>query len=233
MDNVEGINIESAKNSIMEYYNVSKAVLNNLYDVASNFLYGLKEVWASPNAVDFSQKFQNATSSLSQSFKIKVNHTLIGLFSAGAAICNAHGVAHEWHNAGLDGLNVGDESFAVYGQVCEEKRNGTTGMVVQNVKLLVDELNNNIKQLSNSLNDLPSSVAFYSADGSLISSYQTGKEQFVEAFSRLFEQTNTKINEYIETETDNILIASSTAFSNIEESSHDDTDAILNTENFF
>ena len=202
MDGFTGLNIEGAHVQIENFYDTAYDVMAEIMDLEDMFLHDLRSKWASPNAVEFSVMTQNKISELYSTFVTYVNHIVHGANDAGRTLAVANGAS--WSDVNLMD-RFGNDGIA--GEPCLETLNGTTGMAVENVKIISDAFVTGMKNVLNTLNSVPTSISFYDANGDLLSSYSTGINKFSSQIENLTNSIVNTLKQYIETETNNILLA--------------------------
>ena len=80
-------------------------------------------------------------------------------------------------------------------------------MAVENVKIIRDVFIQKIMGGMDELSAVPKTISFYSTDGSLMNSYQTGIDTIISNFSNELVSIKESLNNFIETEANNIILA--------------------------
>ena len=204
MDGFTGLDIGKARSQLQNFNDMAYDGFYKIYNAAQTFLQEIGKNWASPNAVSFSNDFSSKFSSILSDFQTKVYHAINGCNAAGRALANANGAS--WSD-----VSCTLSSDCSFGAGCSETLNGATGMVVDNVKTFRDELKANIESGVETVSFMPRAIDFYSTDGSLVSAYSTGIDKIAEAIKSACDEEYNIISGYIDTETNNIMIAKNSA----------------------
>ena len=211
MDDFTGLDIGKAKSEIL---NFKESALNAEKTITSSlkvFFNELSKKWASPNAVDFTSEYTTKFANEVQNLRTSIFHVINGAIDAGNILARANGAnflsAIDSLAQALYGISPGQEAYAPEFAKCRETLNGATGMAVENVKIIRDVFIQKIMGGMDELSAVPKTISFYSTDGSLMNSYQTGIDTIISNFSNELVSIKESLNNFIETEANNIILA--------------------------
>lgn len=205
-----GLDIQKSRKQIEKFSESGIKAYKEIVQAAYDFSSGLSEKWASPKAVEFSETFREKMSGIQNDFMTILEHRIHGANDAGKTIAKAHGASWTDVEDNLHSLYVDIYGNAAY-VVCKEELNGTTGMAVDNVKILRDTFKTAMDKGLTTLDSVPKAIEFYDSNGSLLNSYGTGIEKLQREIREAVFLAYKDISNYIDTETDNILLAQQAA----------------------
>lgn len=207
MDGLIGIDVASARAQIQELGEIGYNAYKSLDEAGRTFFEDLSTKWASPNAVAFCDTYARSLELAFNAFREKFYHVVHGANDAGRTLAKVHGDL--WVDVGFPGEGVGSSSVGYC--CCKENINGISGMAVENVKTICYSFRAAIQNAVASVYYLPTSIQFVSPDGSLVSEYAINIKSIVDEMGETLDPLSSAIWTYIETETDNILLAKNEA----------------------
>lgn len=205
MDGFTGLNIDGAHAQLQNFSDLGKTTFDKMVGAIENFINGVKERWASPNARSFSMDFSEKWLAIIEKYKASYYQAISGCNNAGSALARANGAA--WSNVDSAYLDEGTDVYNLF----VEDLNGMTGMATELVKVYRDLFKYEMDNAINTLSNVPRTIDFYSTDGSLLSAYSTGIDKLQEDINTSFAETFTQISSYIDTEVENIYLAKEAA----------------------
>lgn len=206
MDGLIGLDTYRVSGQITDLCNYGYSALKQLEDATNVFLTDLRTKWASKNAYEFCQMVNREMEYVLIRLETQITHKVHGANDAARALARANG--DSWSDIEFIVEQKGDTGFA---QGCFEEINGVSGMAVENVKIIADIFKNNVQKAMVTLNLIPNKISFCSPDGILISTYSTGIEALTNEVYEVTNELLNKIQTFINTETDNILLAKNEA----------------------
>ena len=205
MDGLIGIDVASARAEILQFAELGKKGYRQLFDCARYFFDDLSTKWASPNAVAFYDEYADLYYNVVCDFERKLMHKVHGANDAGRTLSRAHG--ESWVDVEYSVDSPGDYHYSFL----KESIDGVSGMAVENVKTICYSFRAAIQNAVASVYYLPTSIQFVSPDGSLVSEYAINIKSIVDEMGETLDPLSSAIWTYIETETDNILLAKNEA----------------------
>ncbi len=211
MDNFTGLDVEKAKREILYFQESALNAEKTITTALEEFFTQLSKKWASPNAANFSKEYTAKFASEIQFLRTSIYHVINGAVDAGNILARANGTSFlnvlEVLGQVLLSIKPGENASAPEFAKCSVELNGAVGMAVENVKIIRDNFIKKITTGMDELNAVPRSISFFSTDGSLMNSYKTGIDTFISNFSTELEAVKNALNNLIDVETDNIILA--------------------------
>ena len=131
-------------------------------------------------------------------------HIISGAVDAATTLAAANGASFNYDRETISAGETRDYSLAVK---FETSINDAVGMDRENVKIALDLFTSRISSGLAKLESIPSSISFYDPNGEMVGSYNRNIAEFKSQFEELFNEISTAVSGYIETESDNILLA--------------------------
>ena len=213
-ENATGLNPEEAYNNIHDFdvdvYTAGGAICDGCYHLFNELYY----VWASPKAVEFN------------SFKVKMNDVYELVLNKGDivlynAVCSYNSMARA---NGLDTIEDSDgndfENSYLSGDHTQmllemgaadlvAERNGIVGMNILQVEdIILPAFNKKMKRAVELIDSLPDQIALFDTSDNLKNAFKEEVTAMKISVTVLIEEVNNAINEAIETETNNLRLAS-------------------------
>ena len=205
MDGFTGLDIVKAKSDLINFNTSTKNITSVYADTVMNFFDDLAKKWGSPNAVIFCNDYVNRLRESVNNLSTQLMHVVNGAVSAAQTIARSNGSTFSVDIEEVYAGKVAEELSVM--PVCSESVNGVTGMAVENVKIIRDTFVTKTNEVITSLGNLPKGIAFYSTDGSLLNTYNTGIDTQVDGIKKEIDSVIKSLNSYIDTEANNILLA--------------------------
>lgn len=194
-DDIIGLNPMRAKQQIEELNGNLSSIQSTFVVNTQDYLSNLKDLWYSPNAVEFSQDIISSLNEVNEELKkltIDIIDDACGAFNI---LASAHGTMK---------INVVPGPFASSRyQVCKEMDpSGNIGMRVNDVNVLTTEYISQLGKLNDNLQNIPKSISFYDTEGNLAGLFSTKVDKVKTLINESINYINQKlaqsINEQIE-----------------------------------
>ena len=202
-----GLNPEMAATNIASFEGAVRGSVELLKNAFTTLFTDLKEVWASPNAVEFSNQYTSEIETFMHDFASHVGMIDDGARAAYNAAANANGAQT------IEAL-VDFEPGGGYALPCalDAEKNGVVGMNIVAVRdAVLTDFKLNMESALASFADIPNAIALYDdADGQR-HAYASRIEKFKDAFSDMAEQITSKVLEYANNESDRVELAAEQA----------------------
>ena len=205
--NFTGLDVNRAKQDIERFRDTCDKISSGVYTSYSELHNFLKFHWAAPKAVEFSSIYPNEYYSFLQDFADSSAHIVRGASAAANSLARANGLPASFDEYGINsGERVG-LSEGIYLVDLSEQANGTTGMDVEGVKTQLDIFKSKVQKIIQLFDGIANGIAFYDPDGRMVGQYNRGISAFKDRFESFATRIVTDLTGYLETETDNILMA--------------------------
>ncbi len=216
MDGMTGFNPEQVKKEIADFALEAGNACADVDEAYGTFFYEMKNYWASPKAVEFSETYMPRIKGLIDEMSDAIKRIVEGVVEAYNSVATANGTP--------TAIDVDTIIFDVYGYKdsfgtkdangifisggLSADNNGLVGMNISAVRdIVIPEFTASINKEVNDLYEIPTSIAFYDEDGSQHQAYESNIRGFVEKFNELNESLFASMKEALETETNNVLLA--------------------------
>lgn len=216
-----GLNPVFAKNNIMEFDALANEALASL---TNSFIYlfdELHNVWCSPKAKEFSDKYNVLCGDLCVDLFQNIENICFSAQNAYNIVARGQGVEtisgwgdEPFNSSSFGGGDVpqmvkrGEASFT---QLEEQHSLGVVGMNVQAVRLVLDQFSEKIKGAMERLTNLPTAVALFDDENAQQYAFEQVIEKMEETADSLTNQMYTDIKAAIETESDSVVMAAKKA----------------------
>ena len=210
MDGFTGLDVQRAKNDIMNFYNSCHEAHDYVFRALDELGDVLHKKWASPIAQEFVRKYNSEYTNIIIEYYDTYEHILSGANDAARALAKSNGIDFNADMEILSYIIPGRKSETDDFQrpfTCSSDINGAVGMDVEGVRLALDTFKTYHKGLPELFDNIPEGIAFYDPNGEMIGSYNRIVKGFKEKFLTLFDEIESDLTGYLETETDNILLA--------------------------
>ncbi len=199
----EGIDRERAQRDIEGFGQATYDIYKKLENACTNFFSDLKNKWGSPKAVEYTLPYSHRLEELVSQLAIEAGHIYHGAYDAANVLLKAHGEEPFVDNYEL----FPDSLYTVSFEVCDTDVNGLTGMDKAGVKVILNTFTTIIHSVIEDLAALPTGISFYDSEGVLVETYDRNLFYLQREISMWTNTLITKINESIDEEIDNILLA--------------------------
>ena len=214
MDGFTGLNIERARQEIENFYNQGFDVYFEILHTTQDLYNVLVKKWASPKAHEFDMKYHDDLATTINDFKLAIEHIASGAVGAANALATVNG---EYFSCNVKELVPDGSHDGIFLPSLLNEYNGAVGMATENVRIARDVYSLKMKQNLQLLNNLPKNISFYSADDSLITTYNTSIDHYQKYFSDKLDEIVADLNANLEAEENNIRLAKNEAQSILEE----------------
>lgn len=204
MDNFTGLDAASAHNQLQNFNDMAYEAYNQIYNSVSFFLQDLSKNWASPNAVAFSNGFNEKFTNILSDFSYNIYYAINGCNAAGRALASANGAS--WSDVTC---TLSHDCY--FDAKCSETLNGLTGMDIVSVKICRETLKSNLDNGIDTILYMPRSIDFFSTDGSLVSAFSTEIDKVADSIKTACDEEYNLISDYINEETEKIELAKAAA----------------------
>lgn len=206
MDGFTGLNIEKASHDIESFNQTCWEIQSKVRMPLKEFFIYLARHWASPVAKQFSDNICAKWEEVDSEYLTAFQHIVSGATDAGRALARANGL--DLPNI----INPGNVATAdPIKSFISEDINGIVGMDVEGVRIALDAFKEQEKEGIALFDELPENIAFYDPNGELIGTYSRNVKNFKTKFQEIINTVITEMEGYLETETDNILLAKQNA----------------------
>ena len=202
-----GLNIDRAIQDLENFRTTCGDAGYDIYWSFTPFFRALREKWASPIAKEYTSKAIPEYINLINEYTTTYRHILSGAAYAATYLASAHGVSY---GKAFDQFERGmtESDYAPDDELpCEDNLDGLVGMATEVVKSILETFKNRMKAALNKFDNIPDGIAFYDPNGELLQIYNKNVNEFKIKFEEMFNKIVTAMTGYIETETENILLA--------------------------
>ena len=201
MDGMTGLSPEVAKKNIETFYGEYSAAEGHLFETFQVLFMGLKDLWASPKAAEFANTYTPRINDV-------LSESRSGVCTVVKNAVRAYNTVSRSHGGGtMDTDFLWETPFKGDYKLLESK-DGIVGMNVMQVRLLLDEFNNNISDLVMSrFNELPWDIALYDPNGEQKAAYTSSIKNILDHITNVVVDIRNDLNGYMETEENTILLA--------------------------
>ena len=200
MEGFTGLNIDAAQRQIRNFNRNGYRIIEGIIIYEIEFLNNLAHSWASPNAVDFSKKTMNRFEMFNLHFADRIYHITSGAYKACKVLADVNGAACSIPD--IERCNVELDC-----ECCGDTLDGATGMATESVRIYTETFLTKLKEYAEDINSLPRAIEFYDLEGNLSETYSTGINEVSEELDSMISEISTEIKNYMDNESDNILLA--------------------------
>ena len=201
MDGFTGINERAIHAEIGEFRNATLLTAQNMVDTTAFFIRALKEKWASPEAHEKSTNWVTelfeAANNLCNDYKVTVDKV------EDLASQLASAVGGKYTRMGVS-ISANQELGCTYGRIddaCPEEINGSIAMDVDSVKAILTIFNEQMNEVINMFDSIPTDLSVYDANGAIKASFSNRvneiKESTKETLQTINEEIQTSIDSYV------------------------------------
>lgn len=200
MDGFTGINESAIHAEIGEFRKATLLTAQNMANTTAIFIRALKEKWASPEA---HEKSSNWITELLEAANNLCNDYIITVDKVeDLASQLAFAVGGKYNRIGMS-ISANQELNSTYGKIdaCPEEINGSIAMDVDSVKAILTIFNEQMNEVINSFDSIPTDLSVYDANGAIKASFSNRVNEIKES-TKVTLQT---INEEIQTSIDSYV----------------------------
>ena len=208
MSGFTGLNIERAVYDIKELHDIGWDIQEKVRMPLKYFFIYLEKHWASPVAKQFSDEVCAVWQELDSEYMTSFLHILQGAEDAARALAQSNGAYFPCHYGLESGYVHNGDPIVIH---IKEDIDGIVGMDVEGVRIALEAFKDQEKEGIALFDDLPEYIAFYDPEGELLGTYGRNVKNFKTKFEKIINTINEKMESYLETETDNILMAKQNA----------------------
>lgn len=165
-EGIVGLNPGKAKADIENINTAVTGLQKTLVTASSSFFGNLSNLWYSPIAMEFGSLVIPMIKEIDDQIISFNDSTIAKCVAAFNRIASAHGTSSI-------SVAAGPYAMGDYPSMKEVGPDGTVGMKVDQVRECMENYISAITGVSGALTSVPSSIAFYDTDGSLVSACQT------------------------------------------------------------
>lgn len=206
MADFTGFNPTQAKNEVETLKGVIRAANRDLWQLFGGIDINLKEIWASPKAVEFGSTYAPQISELCTTYANNGTTIISNAVRAIGTIARANG-----SSCVIDPEEI--IAFTANNNFKEEK-DGVVGMNVAQVELYLQEFDNKLKTFYNDFSRLEEmDISLFDPSGSLKAAFKAMLTSFETSFNETIEAIKKAINTATTTEINTVRLAKESAAS--------------------
>ena len=210
MNDFTGFNQDLALNEIDEFAHTMHNIYISYLKCNETFFGEMSHKWASPNAIKFGNEMQpKVVSALLDIVKLDRSYE-IKLYDAYNDLCEKNGLTGVSFDIGneLEGRLRSIESNEILSKnVFKDNYFGSTGMNIEDAKVILDNYVNEMININEFLENIPLVVSFYDPGDEMLTAYVDSIIDIKEKVRNTAVELRKRVEEALNTETNNILIA--------------------------
>ena len=205
MEGFTGLDVKRAEKDINTFEYMAHRTFINLYAAFYEFYKFLNHHWASQVAFEFTSKNSQEINELNDKMLTSINHIVNGASVSAEQLAKVIGVSL---NLMIDDNFAGVKStYGLPCEPCKEVLNGVVGMDTEGVKQSLFIFRTSYMAALEELDAIPEGIHFYDPNGDLVGGYNRGIRSFKQEYQELANNLYTDMKKFIESDTDNILLA--------------------------
>lgn len=206
-----GLDLERAVRDIETFSQAASKNREEFYHAFSFLFEELSDLWASPNAKSFGEKFKREITDRLDQYDEDIAIICTNARRAYNILASQQG-ANTMGDSKWISFLAEDGSYSkgqFVGNMADllEEKNGRTGMNIEMIRLLLPNFVSKVNSALDSMSSLPSAIAFYDTNGSMQASFNdrisTMKQKIESTISSITTDLQTAMNE----EENNLLLA--------------------------
>ena len=214
MDNgFTGIDFVSISAQIKGIYNTIQVAIKQIdHDIGNDFFPKLRKNWASSNAVQFANEFQQKLFGYLKTIGSLGDRIIEDINYSAETYANSVGDSFYCHVGCLSNYPMLEFNLVLD----NKNKDGITGM---NFLLVEDLLNNELPMVKtnalNILRELPNSISFFDINNDQYTAYNTRKQSIINLVDEIVSTIESEIRSYYEIEKNQLLLAKQRTVQNI------------------